>query len=205
MLKSDPELGRVWTAALGGLQIAVQAKKSELQQLPIEADNFALQPLVVLRWDDAVTLTDEDRRRLWQQLWHAANILLPATNTWMAADRDCALSALAGAPAYQPKMQGSAEWIEACALVHASLSGVLARLASRELDAPVVGYELTDEAGCVVAEAELAWKAKRLVVLMSAALSGPFEVAGWTVVLATDGAVEQALEAVLRSSGARES
>ncbi len=200
LLKNAPDLGRVWTAALGGFQIAVQASKSELQQLSMTPDNFALQPLVVLRWDDEVTLPDEDRRRLWQQLWHAANLLLPAVNTWIAADRDCPLSALSGAPAYQPKMQGSAEWVEAYSLAHGSLLGVLARLATRGFDAPVVGYELTDESGCVVAEAELAWKAQRLVVLMTATDLGLFKAAGWMVALVSDERLEQVIETALGGS-----
>jgi hypothetical protein len=123
----------------------------------------------------------------------------------MATDLNCPLSALAGAPAYQPKMQGSAEWIEACNLVHGSLSGVLGKLAAHGFDAPVVGYELTDESGCVVAEAELAWKAQRLVVLMSTAHLGPFEAVGWTVALASDESLEQLIEAALGSSERQES
>ena len=75
----------------------------------------------------------------------------------------------------------------------------------RGFDVPVVGYELTNESGCVVAEAELAWKAQRLAVLMSTAHCGPFEAAGWTVALASDGRLEQLLEAALGSNERQES
>jgi hypothetical protein len=64
----------------------------------------------------------------------------------------------------------------------------------------VVGYELTDESGCVVAEAELAWKAQRLAVLMSAAHLGPFEAGGWMVALVSDERLEQVIEAAIGGS-----
>jgi DEAD/DEAH box helicase domain-containing protein len=195
--KSAPDLGRVWTAALGGLQIAVQLRKPELQGLPAMTDDRALQPLVLLRWVDAAAVADEDRRRLWQQFWQAANLLLPASNSWMIADRDCSLSHLAASPAYESKLQGSAEWVGACKLAHRSLSALMGRLSLRGFDAPTVGYELTDESGCVVAEAELAWPASRTAVVLATGLPAPFSDAGWTVALASDENIEAILEVAL--------
>ena len=39
-------------------------------------------------------------------------------------------------------------------------------LSAQGIEAPEVGFEMTDAAGEVVAEAELAWEAKRIVVLL---------------------------------------
>jgi DEAD/DEAH box helicase domain-containing protein len=196
-IKSAPDLGRVWTAALGGFQLAAQIRRADLHDLPRTVEDRALQPLVLLRWGDVRTIADGDQRRLWQQLWHAVNLLLPSSNTWVVADESCSLSDLTSSPVYQSKLQGSPEWIEACELAHGSLSGLMGRLSLRGFEAPTVGYELTDAVGCVVAEAELAWPASRTAVVMVSELAAAFSNAGWTVVLASDEHVETTLEAAL--------
>jgi DEAD/DEAH box helicase domain-containing protein len=189
--KPQPDLGRIWSAAIGGLDLAAQSVRSELAQLVSAPEDRALQPLLILRWMTAATLTDEDRRRLWQQLWQAANLLLPAAGTWLVADEGCALAPLAQSPAYQPRMHGSIQWQQACELVHPSLAGLLAVLAARNLAAPVVGYEFMDSTGCVVAEAEVAWPAHRLAICLVRGSGQPLVNASWTVIYADDQDLEK--------------
>jgi DEAD/DEAH box helicase domain-containing protein len=197
--KVHPELGRTWTAAIGGLHLVAQSVRSELAQLASSPEDRSFQPLLILRWMAPATLTDEDRRRLWQQLWQAANLLLPAAGTWLVADEGCALSPLAHSPAYQPRMQGSAQWQEACELVHPGLAGVLAGLAMREVPVPVVGYEFMDTTGCVVAEAEVAWPTHRLAICLVRGSGQPLSDASWTVLHADDQDLENLLmEALTR-------
>lgn len=54
---------------------------------------------------------------------------------------------------------------------------------------PVVGLELQAESGEIVADAELAWAAARLVVLRpdQAQSAAAFETRGWRVVLLAEG------------------
>jgi hypothetical protein len=193
----DADLGRVWSAGTGGLQLAVQARKSGMAALAAAPNDHEAQPLLILRWGDVSTLVDADRQRLWQQLWQAANLLLPMTNTWLAADENCSLSQLAAAPAYEQALQVSADWLQACELVHRSLAGLLARLSTRNDQAPVIGYEYTDQAGCVVAEAEAAWPAKRVAIVMTPDAQSALAGNGWTLLLADAADLEVALEQAL--------
>lgn len=200
--KSTPDLGRVWTSAIGGLQLTVQAQKADLQSLAATPEDRAMQPLLVMRWGDVSTLADADQRRLWQQLWNAANLLLPMPNSWLAADEGCNLTPLGASPIFDVRQGGSPEWIEACELVHPSLAGVLSQLAQKVQQAPVVGYELVNEDGCVVAEAEAAWLDQRVVILMTADLTSVFAEAGWQVVIANGESTAAMVEQVLATSDA---
>jgi len=186
-----PDLGRCWQAPSGQFQIAVQSQKSDLQALPNNCANRALQPCVVLRWADNPTVAESDRRRLWQQWWHAANLLMPVTNTWAVSDTECSIGALAASPAYQELTGMTPEWEEAAAYAAPEVQDLLAVLFADGLPAPIAGFELLDNKACVVGEAELAWPAHKLAVLMVSSVSSVFEAEGWVAVhvAATDLAV----------------
>ena len=176
-----PELGRRWDAADVQFQIAMQARKSDLQTLPKAVDDRNLQPCVVMRWADKPAVADTDRRHLWQQWWHAANLFMPVENTWAVADSECDISALAASPVYQIASGMTPEWEEAAACATTEAQGLLADLFAAGLDAPIVGYELLDENACVVAEAELAWPDKNVAVLLEGTYLGEFNAHGWQV------------------------
>lgn len=195
--KANADLGRVWTSTPAQLQIAIQIRRADLQTLPGSVGDASLQPLALVRWSAEHVVTDADSKRLWQQLWHAANLLLPAANTWIAADRGCALAPLAAAPAYAPRQRGSAEWVEACELAHPSLAAMLSRLAGSGVSAPTVGFELLDASGRVACEAELAWVAHRIAVVLTGDSVGPLATAGWRVFLAGTDGFEEALRVAL--------
>jgi DEAD/DEAH box helicase domain-containing protein len=61
---------------------------------------------------------------------------------------------------------------------------------------PEVGYELQDTSGRVCADAELAWPARKLALLLPERLdaSQAFRDQGWSVYTATDLTVEQLLD-----------
>ena len=59
-------------------------------------------------------------------------------------------------------------------------------LSAQGIPAPEVGFELTDAAGEVVAESELAWEAKQIAVLLPDYNKQPFVEAGWLVFLPDD-------------------
>ena len=85
-----PRSGGAGRSPASQVQIAVQARRADLQALPGAVGKRELQPCVVLRWAaEDPTLSDGDRRRLWQQWWQAANLLMPIGNAWAVADVGC--------------------------------------------------------------------------------------------------------------------
>jgi len=176
-----PELGRCWPAAENQFQIAVQVRKIDLQSLPGKPTKRDLQPCVILRWAERTTVGDADKRRLWQQWWHAANLFLPVANTWVAADQGCDLAALNGAPVYQASAAMTSEWKIAAECAAQEAQGLLGALFPHGLPAPVVGYELLDGNKCVVAEAELAWPDRKVAVLLTSTGIDVFAGMGWNV------------------------
>src|SRR5690349_24143352 len=127
--------------------MGIQARRTDVAKLPGDMSDRSAQPCVVLRWADVVHESDGDRRRLWQQWWHAANLLLPAANVWMCADVGCDLHALTKAPAYKRTMM-SKEWDAAAAVAAAGVQELLTTLFVAGVPAPTVGYELAGDDGC---------------------------------------------------------
>lgn len=181
-LKRSPELGRVWNAGQGDLQIAVQMRKADLMKLPTAANDRECQPLTIIRWGRSESLSDVDRRRLWQQLWHAANLLLPATNSWIVADDGCPLGRIVDAPAYRSQNAADGMWLEIAALVGDDVQNLVGLLAAENVIPPVVGHELLDGSGCVIAEAELAWPLSKIAFVVIDGAGTIFSASGWQVV-----------------------
>ena len=176
----------------------MQASKADLQGLPSDIANRMMQPCVVLRWADNPTVADGERRRLWQQWWHAANLLLPLTNTWAVADTECNLAPLSASPVFQASSGMTAEWEEAAAYAASEVQGLLATLFADGVVAPVVGYQMIDDSGCVVAESELAWTEKKVAVLLAGAEGAVFESQGWKIVVVGDAGLDTTLREHLK-------
>lgn len=177
------DLGRCWTSEPGQIGIGVQMRRGDLQQFAGRPAVREMQPLVVLRWADIPTLDDGQRRRFWQQWWHAANLLLPLANTWMSADSGATLSSLYAAPAYRRLDQMAPEWEAAMADVLPEAQSLLQAAMEAGARCPIVGYELLDDADRVVAQAELAWPDRRVGVLTDDIGRDVFEAAGWRVLV----------------------
>jgi len=175
------ELGRCWDAAEGAFQLAVQSRKADLAALPDNPFERRLQPCVVMRWADALGISDQDRKRLWQQWWQAANLLLPAANVWLCADHACTLAALADAPAYREVAADHGAWDEVRECAVETVQRYVAALIAAQVPPPLVGFELMDAVGRVVAEAELAWPEDKLALLLDADPDNQFAISGWTV------------------------
>jgi hypothetical protein len=157
------------------------------------------QPCVVLRWAaEDPTLSDGDRRRLWQQWWQAANLLVPICNAWAVADADCDLAALNNSPAYQAASGMTGQWESAAALATSAVQGLLTELFSAGVPAPEVGYELMGLDGCVAADCELAWPSQKAAVLLASGAESDFVEAGWTVFLVEETSVANTLIGLLK-------
>lgn len=177
------DLGRRWTSEPGQIDIGVQMRRSDLQPFAGKPAAREIQPLVVLRWADMPTVDDAQRRRFWQQWWHAANLLLPLASTWMSADSGAVLGALDAAPAYRRLDQMAPEWEAAMADVLPEAESLLQLALEAGASCPIVGYELLDDADRVVAQAELAWPDRRVAVLTAGIGRDVFEAAGWRVLV----------------------
>jgi len=177
------DLGRCWTSEPGQIGIGVQMRRGDLQQFAGRPAVREIQPLVVLRWADIPALDDGQRRRFWQQWWHAANLLLPLANTWMSADSGATLGALYAAPAYRRLDQMAPEWEAAMADVLPEAQDLLQAAMEAGASCPIVGYELLDDADRVVAQAELAWPDHKVGVLTDGIGRDVFEAAGWRVLV----------------------
>ncbi len=181
------DLGRCWTSEPGQIEMGVQMRRSDLQQFSGRPAGRDVQPLVVLRWADMPTLNDAQRRHFWQQWWHAANLLLPLANTWISADSGAVLDALDAAPACRRFGQMAPEWETAMADVLPEAQSLLQAAMEVGVDCPIVGYELLDDADRVVAQAELAWPARKVGVLTDGIGRDVFEAAGWRVLVMGQG------------------
>jgi DEAD/DEAH box helicase domain-containing protein len=177
------DLGRYWASELGQIGIGVQMRRNDLQQFAGKPSARERQPLVVMRWADAPTIDDGQRRRFWQQWWHAANLLLPLANTWMSADSGVAFNTLDDAPAFRTLGEVSPEWEVAMADVLPEAQGLLQAAIEAGASCPIVGYELLDDADRVIAQAELAWPDRRVAVLIDDVGRDVFEATGWRVLV----------------------
>jgi len=73
------------------------------------------------------------------------------------------------------------EWAEVLDLTDPGLHGLINQLAERNCPIPEPGFELIDEKGEIVAEAELGWIEKKVAFLLSHQIefSPLFKKAGW--------------------------
>jgi DEAD/DEAH box helicase domain-containing protein len=145
--------------------------------------------------DDAV---QHQRWRRWLALYNTLQTLpgfLMATRQGIAGG-DCASLAPAVLSTPSGNAQGSAQgsahaaaWVDALDMAVDAVKDGLRMLAKDHFDVPEVGYEHVDQRGQVVAEAELAWPAKKLVVVLEAQqeYDAVWAGAGWTSVPARSG------------------
>lgn len=88
-------------------------------------------------------------------------------------------------PASADQTALSQEWLEVLDLTLAGLQPGLRALAFMGADTPVIGHELADDRGVVVAEAEMAWPKNHLVLLTfdQSDLHDVWASAGWTALI----------------------
>jgi DEAD/DEAH box helicase domain-containing protein len=172
------DVGRCWTSSGCGIQLGVLARRTELARLHEQSAEQLRQPCVIARWAVAENVDTPDARRLWQQWWHALNVLLAVPNSWAAADHGTDLTALVGAPTYARSAM-PAEWDSAASMAVSAVHPLLAELFALGMPAPVVGFELLGADQRVVAECELAWPTKQVAVTLGEPAK-ELIAAGWT-------------------------
>mgnify|MGYP007112119123 CR=1 FL=1 len=108
----------------------------------------------------------------------------------------CIRDRLQSAPGLQAPPGGiSSAWVEVLGLVLRNLQAWATALAELAVQAPVVGYELLDDKGRIVAEAEMGWEVQRVAILLpETGAEAKFAAAGWTCFMAADGPVPTELK-----------
>ncbi|GIK54203.1 MAG: DEAD/DEAH box helicase [Planctomycetota bacterium] len=158
---------------------------------------------VLLRWHAGEGAPEAERQSAWQALWQTLNLLLPLTRCWAGTDAGCEWSRFLDAPLVCSPPGGAADlaWIEAMDLARREVQEWMSALAELGVPAPGVGYELVDEKGRVVAEAELAWPGRMVAVFtedVEAGMLEAFSKQGWRCFRAISTDVDAGLVAILQ-------
>ncbi len=139
--------------------------------------------------DDDASCHHADYRPAWNGALRLFNLLQFLPNAWWITQQGVQGGrypefATAGQPPPddRPPTESTA-WDMAMELAVEALHGAMQQWAANGLPAPEVGFELADEAGRVLAEAELAWTKHRVALLQGeqAEKAALFEQAGWQV------------------------
>ena len=137
------------------------------------------------RAENSVSDGHHPYRREWNGVLRLYNLLQFIPNAWWTTARGVEhhMYPEFTIPDDPPEEPDSSAWSEAISLAVPELHPMMRALSAQGFPAPEVGFELTDAAGEVVAEAELAWEAKRIAVLLTSQDEQLFVEAGWLVFL----------------------
>ncbi|QEA13948.1 DEAD/DEAH box helicase [Comamonas flocculans] len=188
---------RAWSAVaqwLAGLS------PEQLQQWMTGQAAASAEPVVLVQWQPG-DVPEADLQRRWRQLWQCLNLLLPLRHLWAGHGEMAGLSGFPASPVLRQATQRfDSRWHTALELASPDVQAWLLALAHAGAPLPEVGFELIDERGRVLAQAELAWASQRIAVLLTDYQDDAprFEAQGWTVYIAIEDAPTQALLASLK-------
>ena len=194
---SEHKIGMRSLGASFGLAAGIQA--GQLGKA-MKGDGAAQnEPIVVGLWMPSSGDPDAEKLARWQQMWQCLNLVLHLRSAWAGAPDMPGLEALQGAPILQAQPGGlSASWIEVFEVAARVLQSWLPSLAEAGLPAPVVGYELMDGKGRVLADAELAWPAHKVAFFLDDLDAiDTFATEGWACYVSGDDTHPAALKSKL--------
>ncbi|TBV05087.1 DEAD/DEAH box helicase [Phytopseudomonas dryadis] len=183
---------RTWNAAV---QWLAGLSPEQLQQWMTGKAASPAEPVVLVQWQPE-DIPELDLQRRWRHLCQCLNLLLPLRHLWAGHDEMAGLSSFQASPALrQAEQTFDSHWQTALELASPDVQAWLLALAHAGAPLPEVGFELIDERGRVLAEAELAWVSLKIAVLLTdyQADASRFEAEGWTIHIATEDAPAQAL------------
>jgi DEAD/DEAH box helicase domain-containing protein len=183
---------RIWSTVV---QWLAGLSPEQLQQWMTGKPSAADEPVVLVQWQ-ADDIPEVELQRRWRHLWQCLNLLLPLRHLWAGHDEMAGLSSFQASPVLrQAEETFDSHWQTALELASPDVRAWLLALAHAGTPLPEVGFELIDERGRVLAEAELAWASLRIAVLLTDYQDDAprFEAQGWTVYIATEDAPAQAL------------
>lgn len=166
--------------------------------------SVASEPVLVGEWRED-GLSESELQPCWQQLWQVLNLVLPLRQLWVGSAEMPGLPALQNCAVLKVNSGALNEvWQEALELAAQEVQAWGLALAALGASAPLPGYELMDDKGRVIAEAELAWPDALTAVLMPGTTtdSALFVEQGWHVFTADGGELPAALSTLLMETQA---
>ncbi|MCQ4249154.1 DEAD/DEAH box helicase [Pseudomonas stutzeri] len=186
------------------LSLVTSMHPDQLKQVMTGNGSVASEPVLVGEWrEDGVS--ESEVQPCWQQLWQVLNLLLPLRQLWVGSAEMPGLPALQNCAALKVNSGALTEvWQEALELAAQEVQAWGLALAALGASAPQPGYELMNDKGRVIAEAELAWPDALAAVLMpgTATDSALFVEQGWHVFTADGGELPAALSTLLMETQA---
>lgn len=186
------------------LSLVTSMRPEQLRQVMTGNGSVASEPVLVGEWREE-GLSESELQQCWQQLWQVLNLLLPLRQLWVGSAEMPGLPALQNCAALKVNSGALTEvWQEALELAAQEVQTWCLALAALGASAPQPGYELMDDKGRVIAEAELAWPDALTAVLMpgTANDSALFVEQGWHVFTADGGELPAALSTLLMETQA---
>lgn len=181
------------------VQLAAGVTPAQLQQWMTGQYVPDAEPLVIMQWLQE-DIPDAERQQRWQQLWQCLNLLLPLRLVWAGQADMAGLPSMQNCPVLKAADTGlSFAWQEAMELAGQEVQGWMMALAQAGLPEPDVGFELVNDRGRVLAEAELAWPALQLAVLLPDCQedAAHFSGLGWQVHITDGGQIPAELKHTL--------
>jgi len=181
------------------LSLVTSMHPEQLRQVMTGNGSVTSEPVLVGEWRED-GLSESELQPCWQQLWQVLNLLLPLRQLWVGSAEMPGLPALQNCAALKVTSGSLTEvWQETLELAAQEVQAWGVALAALGASAPQPGYELMDDKGRVIAEAELAWPDATAAVLMpgTATDSGLFVEQGWHVFTADGGELPAALSTLL--------
>jgi DEAD/DEAH box helicase domain-containing protein len=152
--------------------------------------SFDPDALVLSAIYDVKDLEDSKAHRTWQQLLQVLNLGQFLPLFFAATPQGLADGSFANLTWGKKEAQiENTAWDRVLNLVDAEEKEFIAMLATNQVPVPVVGYELADERGAAIAEAELAWEELQIAVLLDyqhEEFGEAFVARGWKVFLPGD-------------------
>jgi DEAD/DEAH box helicase domain-containing protein len=139
----------------------------QLKQLMTGNVAAEAEPVIVLDWRPG-DLPEAEVKSRWQQLWSVMNVLLPLRRVWAGCEDMPGLAALIDSPVLQVPTPGiPAHWLDVLSLVAEEVRECCLSLAKAGVMTPEPGFELLDDKGRVLAEAEVAWPSVRVAAFLA--------------------------------------
>ena len=143
---------------------------------------------IAMHLDDSLQSHHLEYRQEWNGVLRLYNLLQFLPNTWWTTAQGVKRDVYPEFAPLEPEPEASVstEWGAAISLAAAELHLAMHALANQGISPPEVGFELSDSNGQVIAEAELAWEARLVAVLLGEQDRISFDEAGWRTALAHD-------------------
>lgn len=168
------------------LSVMASMHPDQLKQLMTGSVAAEAEPVIVLDWRPG-DLPEAEVKSRWQQLWSVMNVLLPLRRVWAGCEDMPGLSALIDSPVLQVPTPGiPAHWLDVLSLLAEEARECCLSLAKAGVMTPEPGFELLDDKGRVLAEAEVAWPSVRVAAFLAGDEDShtAFIACGWHVFVA---------------------